>query len=937
MRFSRFELIPQRRELLVDGLPAHLGSRAFDILQLLVEARGELVTKDEIMRRVWPDTVVEENSLQVHMSALRKVLGADRDLIKTLSGRGYRLVADYAPDTLAPSASGSPPPTNLPAPSSELIGRDNALAYVSDLMEAHRVVTLSGAGGIGKTRIALEVGWRLLPRFADGVWFVDLTSLSDPKLVPFSVAATLGLKFAGGEVSPQRVAGALGAKHVLLVLDNCEHVIDMAACMAEALVSANPNAHVLATSREPLNTFGERVYRLPSLDVPEEDTEDLAEMLRHSALQLFVSRVQAVDAGFSPDARTAAMIAAVCRRLDGIPLAIELAAARTMTLGVEGVAARLDDRFHLLTGGRRTALPRHQTLRATLDWSYELLAESDRAVLRRLAIFAGVFPMEAANMLGDERAGLATEDTVNAVERLVTKSLVCVFCTGAEVRYRLLETTRSYALEKLGQGSEFECVARRHAEFCRALFERAQAEHWRRPIAKWLEDYRPWIDDLRSALDWAFSPNGDATIGVALTVAAVPLWMHLSLMDECRARLERALATPDECRNARCNMQLLAALGGAVVNSNRPGPEKLALFTQALRIAESLDDTDYRLRALWGLWCDRLNSGVFGAALAVARDFRNVAENSVDPVDRRIGDRMIGFTLNFLGDQSGARLHLDRMLRGYISPVDGSHITRFLFDQRVSAGITDAQVLWLQGYPEQALRSLEINIADALSLNHGLSLCNALAKSACHIALLAGDLDAAERYTALLLEHTARHGLDVWHAFGRCFEGVLLIRHGDLDAGLPVLSAALGDLPQARYTLPYSPVVAEFAVALARVGDVARGLEIIGQVLDISERSEERWYMAELLRVKGELNLLQAGNPEVAAAEDCFHRALDLARHQGALSWELRSATSLARLRHRTGRNADAHALLAPVYARITEGFDRADQQAAKALLETCS
>lgn len=936
MHFGRFELIPQRRELLVDGLPAHLGSRAFDILQILVEARGELVTKDEIMRRVWPDTVVEENSLQVHMSALRKVLGADRDLIKTLSGRGYRLVADYAPDTPAPSVEPLPA-TNLPAPSSELIGRDTALAYVGDLVEAHRVVTLSGAGGIGKTRIALEVGWRLLSRFADGVWFIDLTSLSDPKLVPFSVATALGLKFAGGEVSPQRVAGALGSKQVLLILDNCEHVIDVAACVAEAMVSANPNARVLATSREPLNTFGEHLYRLPSLEVPEEDTEDLAEMLRHSAVQLFVTRVQAVDAAFSPDARTVALIAAICRHLDGIPLAIELAAARTMALGVEEVAARLNDRFRLLTGGRRTALPRHQTLRATLDWSYELLAESDRAVLRRLAIFAGVFPLEAAKALGDDRAGLATADTVSAVERLVVKSLVCVFCTGAEVRYRLLETTRSYALEKLGQGSELECVSRRHAEFCRELFERAQAEHWQRPIAAWLEDYRPWIDDLRSALDWSFSPQGDAALGVALTVAAVPLWMHLSLMDECRARLECALATPAECRNAHCNMQLLAALGGAVVNSNRPGPEKLALFTQALRIAESLDDTDYRLRALWGLWCDRLNNGVFGAALAVAKDFRNVAENSVDPVDRRIGDRMIGFTLNFLGDQSGARLHLDRMLHGYISPVDGSHITRFLFDQRVSAGITDAQVLWLQGRPEQALRSLDINIADALSLNHGLSLCNALAKSACHIALFAGDLDAAERYTRLLLDHTARHGLDVWHAFGRCFEGVLLIRRGDIDAGLPVLSKALGDLPQARYTLPYSPVIAEFAQALARVGDIARGLEVIGQVLEVSERSEERWCMAELLRVKGELMLLQAGKPNVDAAESSFHQSLDLARRQGALAWELRSAVSLARLRHREGRNGDARALLAPVYARITEGFDRADPVAARALLESCS
>src|SRR5882762_1901377 len=291
---------------------------------------------------------------------------------------------------------GTAPPTNLPAPTSELIGRATALAEVTELLGVHRLVTLIGAGGIGKTRLGLEAARELLPGFADGVWVAELAPLSDPGLVPVTVAVALGLTLPAGAESPERVATALGAKRLLLVLDNCEHVIEAAARMAEALLRTNPGARVLATSREPLRAPGEYVYRVLSLEVPAEGTEDREDLLDAAAVKLFVARARAVDLRFSPDARTAAITGAVCRRLDGIPLAIELAAARTATLGLEGLAARLDDRFRLLTGGHRTALPRHQTLRATLDWSYELLSERERVVLQRLSVFAGSFGLEAA-------------------------------------------------------------------------------------------------------------------------------------------------------------------------------------------------------------------------------------------------------------------------------------------------------------------------------------------------------------------------------------------------------------------------------------------------------------------------------------------------------------------------------------------------------------
>jgi predicted ATPase/DNA-binding winged helix-turn-helix (wHTH) protein len=572
-KFGRFQVLPHRREVLSDGVPVALGSRAFDVLMVLIEAGGELVTKEELLNRVWPGRVVEEHSLQFHISTLRKVLGKDRSFIKTISGRGYRFVADIAASAgeqeafsgrdaeLPPLLPDAESLTNLPAPTSELIGREVELFEASTLLTAHRLVTLVGAGGIGKTRLGLDVARRLRPDFADGVWVAELGPLSDPDLVPLTVATALGLEIAGGAPTPERVASALGAKPLLLVLDNCEHVIDAAASMAEAVLRADPAAHVMATSREPLRAVDECIYRVPPLAVPAEGTEDI-DFQRYGAVQLFVARVRATEPHFAPAQPIAPAIAAICRRLDGIALAIELAAARAAALGVEVVATHLDDRFRLLTGGHRTAHLRHQTLRATLDWSYELLSEAERVVLRHLSIFAGSFTLEAAAAIAAS-AELAALDVINAVANLVAKSLVVANVGDTVVRYRLLETTRAYGLEKLTEGSELENIARRHAEHCRDLLERAETELETKSRDEWLAAYHPWIDNIRAALDWGFSPGGDASIGVAVTAAAVPLWIHLSLLKECRGRVERALASlmSGSSGDLRRTMKLYAALG----------------------------------------------------------------------------------------------------------------------------------------------------------------------------------------------------------------------------------------------------------------------------------------------------------------------------------------------------------------------------------------
>jgi predicted ATPase len=638
---------------------------------------------------------------------------------------------------------------------------------------------------------------------------------------------------------------------------------------------------------------------------------------------------------FSSDVRDTAAITGICRRLDGIPLAIELAAARAAALGIEGLAARLDDRFGLLAGGHRTAMPRHQTLRATLDWSYELLTERERVVLRRLAAFAGGFTMQAASAVAADDEIVAPE-VVDCVADLVTKSLVTADADGARVRYRLLETTRAYALEKLVQAGGFDAAARRHASRYLGLFEGAEAESETRPTDEWLADYVPRIDNVRAALDWAFSPSGDASIGVALTAAAVPLWMHLALMEECSGRVEQALAAlaAGAGRDARCEMQLYAALAVSLMYTRGAVPEIRAAGTKALEIAESLGDAEYQLRSLWGLWSFYIGSGRQHVALTLAQRFHALAARRPNPNDRLIGERMIGTSQYYVGDLLSARRHLEYVLAHDVAPAQKSQIVRFRIDRWAATRVSLARILWLQGLPDQAMRTAEDSVAAARATNHAIPVGQALALAVGPIALFTGDLAAAEHYMEMLLDHSRRHALARWRAWSLSHQGVLAIQRGEFGTGLRLLRAGFEEPAAAEGPRFFSFLVAE---ALGRAGQITDGLAAIEEAIVRSERTGECWATAEMLRIKGELFLLQGALGAAVAAEDYFRQAIELARRQGALSWELRCATSLAGLLSDQGRSTDAKALLQPVYDRFTEGFATADLKTAKALLDDLS
>ena len=452
-----------RRELRVRGLPVPIGGRTFEILQALVQSSGRLVTKDELMNRVWPGAMVTDNLLQAHAVAIRKALGPFRDLLKTEPGRGYRLLGDWAPVTQGPQRlpiDPAPEPrpaersrrSNFPASLTRLVGRQHAVQRVRALMSVHRVVTLTGSGGIGKTALALEVARSVADDFPDRGWLIELASCSDPALVPAAVVNAFGPMLGSGVVPPETVAHAIGPAKALLVLDNCEHLIDAVATLVETILSRCPGAVILSTSREMLGIAGEYVYVVPSLDVPAAVEMESARIFECTGPELFMVRAGEAGANLSRIADHASAVGAICRHLDGIPLAIEFAAARAATLGVEQVAAGLRDRFALLAGGRRNAPLRHQTMRATLDWSYNLLTEAERSLLKRLARFAGPFSLASVCAVAD--ADMTQSDVADAMVGLARKSLVLKVADSATAEFHLLETTRSYLCERLtGDGA----------------------------------------------------------------------------------------------------------------------------------------------------------------------------------------------------------------------------------------------------------------------------------------------------------------------------------------------------------------------------------------------------------------------------------------------------------------------------------------------------
>ena len=603
-RFGRFEFRPAQRQLLVDGHAAGVGARAFDMLQALIERRDRVVSRDELFELVWPGLIVEENNIRQHVSALRKLLGAAA--VVTVPGRGYRfgLTLEDASMSLAGSV---PPgwsvpagrigvPDNLPVNRPALIGRETQLADVIELLAGTHLLTLVGAGGVGKTSFALEVADMVRGGYDDGVCFVELAAVTDPMLVPRTMASALDIHEEPGRPVIDTLLDFFRSRKLLIVLDNCEHLIDSCARLAEQVLRGSAGTRTLATSREALGIAGEVAWRMPSLQAADPDADWSVEQLGgYAATRLFVQRAVAASATFRLTAENAAAVARICHQLDGIPLALELAAARVQAMRVEQVAERLRDRFALLTRGSRTALQRHQTLRSMIDWSHDLLSESERLLLRRLSVFAGGWSLEAAEAVCSDHR-LATGEVMDLLAYLVEKSLVLIDDHATEPRYRMLETIRQYAREKFAGPLDAQQVRDRHLAYVLSFARDAEPNFYRPEQLRWYARIDADLDNVRAALEWSLTRER-AHVGMSLATALHRYWVARLYWREAVGWLERLLvrpaSEPQDLVRARAFF-----VSGHIANYYDP-MAGLRLTEEALRMSKVLDDTAGIANALW--------------------------------------------------------------------------------------------------------------------------------------------------------------------------------------------------------------------------------------------------------------------------------------------------------------------------------------------------
>ena len=955
LSFGHFELVPSERLLTENGVPVELGARTLDVLIALASRPNRALGKRELMAEVWPDVTVDEGALRFHMAALRKALRDGKDgarYIATLAGRGYCFVA---PVTRSGGAQGETiamevvrhKATSLPPRLGRMVGREESVAAIAADLTASRFVSIVGPGGIGKTTVAVAVAHDLLTNFDGAVLFVDFGVLSDVHMAPASVASMLGISIQSDDPTPSVIA-FLRERRLLLVLDTCEHVVEEAARFATRIFLAAPGLHILATSREALRVEGERVHRLAPLAVPPDDAALTAEeTLSFPAARLFVERARAGGARFDLEGANAATVATICRKLDGMALAIELAAGRVESYGLDQIATLLDQRFTLLWSGQRNAPARQKTLRATLDWSYGLLTEPERIVLRRLAVFVGSFSIEAALAVVGTETGDASW-IFAAIDSLVAKSMVSTAATGGMMQYRLLETARAYVLEIPVDGAERGSLAARYARYCLRWLEHFAAhggtllDPARR--ASQLVD----LNNVRAALAWCFGADGDAGLGVSLAAAAVPVFFAMSLLTECQVWSQRAIAALDPALiGGHEEMRLQAALGLSLMWVRGNSEATYGALNRSMAIADERGDALTQLVLLTPLQVFHMLTGGFRKALQFAQQVASLARTTEDADAIALSRILLGYSYHFAGELNDASrefeaaLNRDPREKQIQEPRDSPPVTikgdalaaPILALASSAAADALARTLWLQGHPTAAIEYLNETLKRTASTGHPVPLLVALIY-AISVLIWNGDFDEADRQIGRFISHANTYASQAHVTLGRCFRGQLAISRGDNENGLELLQASLIRLRAQRYELLTTAFNMSLVQALTAIGRFAEGIALVGETVRRVEDHGDYCYMPELLRMRA--HLLLASSPSlVVEAEASLAESIALSRRQGARAWELRSAIDLAKRLAARGRPEQARSLLQPVFDQFADGSTSADLRIAANLLSS--
>jgi predicted ATPase/DNA-binding winged helix-turn-helix (wHTH) protein len=879
LKFGPFELSSTERVLRREGEALPLGGRALDILIYLAERPGEVIAKQELMDRVWSDVTVEEGSLRVHVAAIRKALGDGQfgnRYIANIKGRGYSFVGIVVPlaGSTEASSDSSRQQGRLPVRPLMMIGRETVIGEVSDKLRNERFLTLLGPGGIGKTTIALAVGRAAADKLGGEVCFVELECLTDPRHVAGAVATSLGVALKSKDPCLELV-NLVRSRKLLIILDSCEHVIEAVASLAEQLYRQAEEIHVLTTSRESLNVEGEHCYRVPPLDCPPDGLEQTANaVLRYASVQLFVRRVAARAGSVVLTDEEAPFVAEICRKLDGIPLAIELAAGQVAVLGIKNTAARLVSRPELLRLSHRTAVPRHRTLKATLDWSYDLLSDVERIVFRRIAPFAGHFTIEGARYVAGE-LGVGTGEVCDAIAGLVEKSLITTRIDETQAQYRLLDTTRAYALENLKEHGEFDPISLRHAEYVTQQLESGKEMLSAQPMAERVAAYSWQLSNVRSALEWSFGSHGNDEIATRLAAASTQLFIELALLTEWQAWAEQA-------------------------------------------IANSRQDLARELRLLSGLFLYSSWTTDIYRALDIAARSQKVALKMQDHGDMALAETMLGAANHLAGNHLVAQRHFEASMSHSAS---GSRLRdkQYLFHHTTLSLAGMARSLLYRGLFDQSLDYARLAIEEGEKSGSPTTLCRSLILIL-PVYLALEDWQRSDQYVTQLSDLSAAHSLKSLHAIAIGMRGRWLSLQNNVRDAVPLLKRASEELEAQRHEMLNMDFVSDLGAGLAACGRHEEALTLVENALDVQNRGGKFLFASALMRVKG-LILASRSHEDYPEAETTFLSAIDWAKRQSATLFELNAAMDVAELLLKQGWMREAHGYLTSALDRMPAGI----------------
>lgn len=867
--FGEFELDVSRRSLTRNASKVKIGARAFDILACLVSNAGQIVTKDEIIRTVWPATHVDEVALRVHLVALRKAIddGTPNRCIESVAGRGYQFLKPVTRVVQSNVTVNSAPEwkRSLPVSSERLIGRDFFVAQAADLMRSVRLLTITGPGGIGKTSVALEVA-RRDGVHRDDVIFLDLTAFSSGSQISAFLASRLGLSVYSGDPLPG-VIQALGTSHTLIIFDNCEHLIDDCAILVERLLGSSSNVAVLATSREALRIRSEHVRLLQGLSTPEEG-ESVNDPAAFGAVELFLERYHSASGqSVSMSSENLELIARIVTRLDGIPLAIELAAARAGSLGIKAVLDALSDPIRLLRRGRRTAPQRQQTLLATLEWSFSLLSAQEKQLLERLSVFAGSFSAKAAGALLS--GSLSSQDLEDALAGLCSKCLITVSKQNRSLR--LLEVTRAFARDHLIESGAEEQTLGAHAKWALSRLNAAIYDWTRLDTPSWLGNYGGLINDVRVALNWTFDRK-HYELALKLTATSHVLWTQLGLMSEQLYFLERAVRAMEgpvalePLEETRLRASYAAVLFH--LKSLSADEEAIRQFRRATLTAEASGDATEIVRAHSGICAILTTHGRYREAVDIASSL----ESKFGAIANNAASRIYAMNTHFLGDFALSEIMCRQALEAGSVNVRSTRTSGAGYDQRLLAMLVLAKNAWITGATETALQYSREVVAEALNIDDPISTCLVLAVSSCVVYFGMGEFEAARHHLDILHDVSTKHSLARWKEWADGYELLM-----------PGRNPTPAEFEASFVDSTFGPRVEGILTAVG----ARAGINVVNFALS----GDPGWCKAELLRIKGEI--LKVDDLKVARA--LFDKAHSLAIEQGAALWRLRAAGSLLR------------------------------------------